>query len=238
MIDCFGIDVSIDEIRRWSELTAGPTGFGSEGWALQPYDPSSSRWPAAADHFFEHFFPIPCPDLPQASVMELGCGPGYNAGVLLPFIREFIGVDISVFCVALSKYRFARLDSASFHHTVYDVDLIVEKANTVDVVFGKYFFIHQPQERIRPMLEFSHRMLRPGGRIIIDRQTERFPWHIENDGEWVPGSDWWGFTIDRDWLVGQLREVGFDSIEIAPSGIYVKSVDRDDVIENIIARRA
>lgn len=111
MIDCFGIDVSEDEIRRWNILTAGPgpIGFGTGERLTQLYDPSSPQWQSLTEHFFEYFFPIPRTALTDMVVLELGCGPGYNASVLFPFIREFVGLDISPFCIAFARYRFARV---------------------------------------------------------------------------------------------------------------------------------
>ena len=233
-MDCFGINVSSDEIRRWTELTGRAP---IPDWALKPYDERSSLWRRMAKHFLRHHLPVPAVDLDEKRVMELGCGMGQNAGILLGRVGKYVGLDISVSCVAMARFAFARETRASFLHTVHDLGEIMHLRGVVDLVFGRYFFIHQPPERVRPMMEFAHTMLRPGGLLAIDRQIRQFPWKLNPDEEWVPGSGWWGFVHEREWLDWQLRDAGFDDVRFLPSGLHVRSLDSDAVLELVTARR-
>lgn len=130
------------------------------------------------------------------------------------------------------------MKGTSFYHTIHDADLIAEKAGTVDIVFGKYFFIHQPKERIRPMLEFSASMLRPGGKIVVDRQRyENYTGLMPSAEGWIPGDQWNGFVVERDWLLQNLLEVGFDEIKLTSSNLYVEGRGRSDILELVTATK-
>jgi SAM-dependent methyltransferase len=206
---------------------------------MRPFDESSSLWRRSVEHFFRYHFPLTMEEMAGKVVMELGCGSGWNAGILLRGpspIRFYVGLDISVFCVAMARYRFANHPMALFLHTVHEAGRI-SNLSGADVVFGKYFFIHQPKERIRPMIEFSHSMLSPGGVLVMDRQTVPFPWMADAVGEWVPGSEWSGFVTEREWLQQQLVDAGFVDVRFTPSGLYVRSLERDDVLEIVTARK-
>ena len=233
MRDCFGIETSHAEIRRWSELT---TEIVSD-WALRPYNPDSDQWDGAEEHFFKNHFPIEREELHGKIVMELGCGTGRNAAVVMRHADQYVGLDISVPSVALANQVFSRSHGfVDFYHTVYDADLMTAFEGRMGFVFGKYFFNHQPKERIAPMAAFAHRMLQPGGTLVIDRSRDLADLD-PIEGEWVPGERWTGFVIEREWYVEMLAALGFGGIRFVQSELYVKRVERRDVLELVLATK-
>lgn len=231
MTDCFGIEVSVEEIERWSRRSLELV----QSWATKPHDPGSSQWDRAADHLFKYHLPIEDTDLSGKVVLELGCGFGRNAAILRPY--EYYGLDISTAALARAEYDFSRwTHHVTFWHTVYHP--LVERTirEYVDLVFGKYFFNHQPPDRMVKMFEFSHRVLRGGGQIVIDRSRDHAGLRPP-EGEWTPGEEWTGFVQPREWYEAELRRIGFGCIKFIESELFVKRVGRNDVLELVVATK-
>jgi SAM-dependent methyltransferase len=235
MMDCFGVEISVEEITRWNALAAGPEGFTS--WnsdGLTPYPPDVSG-PLPAD-----FIPIKIPvgedELTGSSVLEVGCGIGGNAPVLLGIVGRYVGIDISTFALAVARYKFSRVPRAEFYHSAHDLDRISAMTGSFDGVFGIDFFYHQPWSRLKGIMAFAYRALRSGGWLKMDLLCrEGLP--ASEDGVDM-GAMWYGFDVALDQVEAWAGSLGFSSVERAyhtyPEAF---SGQKDDRRVNVICRK-
>jgi len=235
MVDCFGIEIAAEEIQRWNALAAGPEGFIH--WnddALAPYPPDVS-WPLP-----ESFIPIKIPvgeeQLQGASLLEVGCGIGGNAPVLLGYVDRYVGLDVSTFALALARYRFSRATKAEFYHTVHDAGQLNAMEECFDGVFGIEFFYHQPWSRLKRIMAFAYRVLKPGGWLKLDLLCRDGLRADEHDVEL--GALWHGFDPGLDRVHAWAESLGFASVERAYHTYPVAfSGQEDDRRVNVICRK-
>ena len=124
---------------------------------------------AERDHFWFHGFRrFVAPLLARAaggrttlSILDCGCGTGYN----LPMLRRHgraVGVDLTFSGLKYGAARGERrLAQASATHLPF-ADGAFDLVTSFDVLYGL------PDEAERAAFEEMHRVLRPGGRVIIN----------------------------------------------------------------------
>jgi SAM-dependent methyltransferase len=108
---------------------------------------------------------------PTDHAVDIGCGDGRRAALLLPFVRRVCGVDHQE-----RPLRFARLlvDSDRLELVRHDVaGGLPFRSETVDVVTAFEFIEHVPLSAARLVLADAHRALRPGGRLILTTPNRR-----------------------------------------------------------------
>lgn len=135
-----------------------------------------------------------------ADVLELGCGPGAEAGRLSKD-RTYTGVDISGVMIGIAREQ---VPSATFiEHDLTSIDL---PDGSFDAVVSLYVLGHLPSSEHRPTIERVHRWLRPGGIFCAS-----FPTGIGDDTEddWIGAPMFFG-GIGREATIATLRDVGFD----------------------------
>jgi len=95
-------------------------------------------------------------------VADVGCGPGRITGLLRGLGLDAFGVDLSPAMIELARRDFpgVRFDVGS----MTDLDL---PDASLDGVIAWYSLIHIPDEEIGTVLRHFHRVLRPGGRVMI-----------------------------------------------------------------------
>jgi SAM-dependent methyltransferase len=93
-------------------------------------------------------------------VAEIGCGPGHVGAFVRGLGRNVIGVDLSVNMIALARDR---LDAG----LVADLRQLPFGPGQIGGVLAFYSLIHVRREELRPALEECHRVLRPGGRLLL-----------------------------------------------------------------------
>jgi SAM-dependent methyltransferase len=115
--------------------------------------------------------------LPEgSSVLELGCGPGTDAGALSEG-RRYVGVDLSRVQLSIARRRVpgARLILGDFTSMAF-------RPASLDGIVAFYAFNHVPREEVRPTLERIYAWLRPGGRLMTSLLTTKADDRVE---EWL-----------------------------------------------------
>ena len=113
-------------------------------------------------------------------VVELGCGSGYGAALLMTqHPRSYVGMDIMPEQIALAKRR----DLTGAEFLVQDVAHMAnidDQSKDVVVVFG--ILHHVPQWR--EALAESHRILKRGGEIYVEEPDGRIIMLFERFFDW------------------------------------------------------
>lgn len=148
-------------------------------------------------------------------VADIGCGPGRVTAHLQALGVTAFGIDLSpqMIAVARQTYPGLRFDEGSMHA----LDLA---DGTLDGVVAWYSVIHTPPEHLPSVFAEFHRVLVPGGHLLLAFQV--------GDG-WRRISQAYGhelaldaYSLSPDHVVEQLGQAGF--VEIArllrrPSGM-------------------
>ncbi len=153
---------------------------------------------------------------------DAGCGPcGHVAAHLASRGLEVLGVDLSPRCVAL-----ARIEQPALRFEVMDMGALALEDGALDGVIAYYAFHYQPKVTLPAVVREFHRVLRPGGQLLI----------VAKEGA---GEGW----ID-DPMGGATRVfwAGFTAIELeslaAENGFRIAgSLARDPQPDEIAARR-
>jgi SAM-dependent methyltransferase len=104
---------------------------------------------------------------PDDTILEIGCGVGRVGSVLAPRCREWIGCDVSSNMIAHTRARLQQFPNVrAVEISGYDLQPIADQS--VDLVYCTIVFMHLDEwDRYNYVLE-ALRVLRPGGRIVID----------------------------------------------------------------------
>lgn len=104
---------------------------------------------------------------PTDTILEIGCGVGRVGRVLSPFVKEWVGCDVSANMIRLASRRLLGLPNVRFQEiSGYDLQPIPD--NSIDVVYTTVVFMHLEEwDRYNYVLE-AMRVLKPGGRFYCD----------------------------------------------------------------------
>lgn len=104
---------------------------------------------------------------PEDTILEIGCGVGRVGRVMSPFVKEWIGCDVSANMLRLAGRRLLGLPNIRLQEiSGYDLRPIAD--NSVDVVYTTVVFMHLEEwDRYNYVLE-ARRVLKPGGRFYCD----------------------------------------------------------------------
>ncbi|HVU34612.1 MAG TPA: class I SAM-dependent methyltransferase [Opitutaceae bacterium] len=99
--------------------------------------------------------------------LEIGCGVGRVGRVLSPFVKEWIGCDVSANMLRLAGRRLLGLTNTRLLEiSGYDLHPVPDAS--VDVVYTTVVFMHLEEwDRYNYVLE-AMRVLKPGGRFYCD----------------------------------------------------------------------
>ncbi|MDP3073376.1 MAG: class I SAM-dependent methyltransferase [Opitutaceae bacterium] len=99
--------------------------------------------------------------------LEIGCGVGRVGRVLSPFVRQWIGCDVSANMLRLAGRRLLGLPNVRLQEiSGYDLRPIADAS--VDVVYTTVVFMHLEEwDRYNYVCE-AMRVLKPGGRFYCD----------------------------------------------------------------------
>lgn len=144
------------------------------------------------------------PTRPGACVADLGCGPGRVAAFLASRGLRAIGVDVSQAMLARARCAHSNIPFARGQ-----LDELPIATGALAGATCWYSIIHTPPERLADTLEELHRVLEPGGHLLLAFQA--------NGGEAVHRPDAHGtglpFTSYRhalDDVTRRLDEANFD----------------------------
>lgn len=93
-------------------------------------------------------------------VVEIGCGPGHIGAFVRARGRRVVGLDLSE---AMARLAGSRLDAA----LTADMRGLPLASGQVGGLLAFYSIIHLPRTEVGGALEEFHRVLRPGGRVLL-----------------------------------------------------------------------
>jgi SAM-dependent methyltransferase len=104
---------------------------------------------------------------PNDVCLEIGCGVGRVGRVLSPFVKEWMGCDVSQNMLRLAGRRLLGLENTRLQEVSgYDLHPIADAS--VDMVYTTVVFMHLEEwDRYSYVLE-AFRVLKPGGRFYCD----------------------------------------------------------------------
>ena len=161
-------------------------------------------------------------------VADLGCGPGHVARYLHERGVSMLGIDLSPQMVEMAR----RLNPGiTFEQG--NMAALAAKDEAWAGIVAFYSLIHFPRAQVVQVLREFHRVLRPGGVLLLSFHAGQEVRHLE---------EWWGRPVsleavffEREEMEGYLREAGFAtelSMQRAP---YTREVPTQRVY--ILARK-
>jgi SAM-dependent methyltransferase len=109
--------------------------------------------------------------------LEIGCGVGRIGRMLAPFVKEWVGCDVSAKMLEFARRRTLGLGNVRLQEiSGYDLKPIPDAS--IDVVYSMVVFMHLDEwDRYNYVLE-AMRVLKPGGRFYCDNAN------IDDDLGW------------------------------------------------------
>ena len=99
----------------------------------------------------------------RAQVCDVGCGPcGHIASFLAGCGLDMVGIDLSPQCVALAK---AAQPELSFR--AMDMLEMTFNEESLDGLVAYYSILYTPKAHIPRLLREFHRVLKPGGKVLV-----------------------------------------------------------------------
>ncbi|MGW4724935.1 class I SAM-dependent methyltransferase [Streptomyces sp. NPDC004291] len=121
-------------------------------------------------------------------VADLGCGPGHITAHLDGLGLSAYGVDASPAMIGLARRAHPHL-----RFDVGSMDALDLADGTLDGVLSRWSVIHLPPDRLPPVLAEFHRVLAPGGHLLIGFSGSEGPEHPTQvfDHAVAPAYRWW-----------------------------------------------
>ncbi|MEV0224472.1 methyltransferase domain-containing protein [Streptomyces sp. NPDC050704] len=103
-------------------------------------------------------------------VADIGCGPGHVTALLHSLGLDAFGIDLSAEMVALAREAHSgiRFDQGS-------MTALGLEDGSLGGVLARYSIIHTPPERLPEVLAEFHRVLAPGGHLLLAFQAHDRP---------------------------------------------------------------
>ncbi|RSM34561.1 class I SAM-dependent methyltransferase [Amycolatopsis balhimycina DSM 5908] len=149
--------------------------------------------------------------------LDAGCGPGHFTAYLASLGVDASGIDLSPGMIDL-----ARRSHPDLRFEVGSMTDLALPGASVAGVLASWSLIHIPDESVPVTLGHFHRVLRPGGRLMIGYhvgagtrlKTQGYGGHPMRVNVHLR-QPWWlarrvreaGFTVDAEWLLNPAAEV-------------------------------
>ena len=143
---------------------------------------------------------------PTWVVGDLGCGTGALSGALAPHVAHVHAVDASPAMLSAARGRLADVCNVSLHEGSLEALPLPDASLDVAILM---LVLHHVAEPTRALSEV-HRVLRPGGRVLIADMRA----HAHAEYQEQMGHVWLGFdapTLER-WLM----DAGFSGMRFTP----------------------
>jgi len=156
---------------------------------------------------------------PEDTFLEIGCGVGRVGRVLSPFVKEWIGCDVSANMLRIASRRLLGLPNIRLQEVSgYDLRPIPDAS--VDVVYTTVVFMHLEEWDRYNYVREAHRVLRPGGRFYCDNVdlASKAGWAVFEDSlRFPPGERPAQISkcSTQPELEAFLRHAGFNDVKVA-----------------------
>lgn len=150
------------------------------------HDPDPVQYDSFATEYEEHAVSAPynalydrpamldlIGDVAGRRVLDAGCGPGLYVAELLERGAEVVGCDASPKMIELARTRVGEAAELRVH-SLNEPFRWVDDAS-IDVVINALVY-HYINDRVAFLVE-AHRMLRPGGVVVISTHHPAWDWH-------------------------------------------------------------
>lgn len=156
----------------------------------------------------------------KGPVCDLGCGPGMIAAWLQDHcaLNDLLGVDLSSRFVEEARKLHPRIE---FHQG--DMLALDFPADSWAGVTAFYSLIHIPRERVVEALKEIHRVLKPGGLLLLTFHIGSDMLHVEEFLDQPVNMDFLYFETGE--MEGYLREAGYVGIESYERDPYAPEVE-------------
>jgi SAM-dependent methyltransferase len=112
-------------------------------------------------------------------VLDIGCGPGYVTDYLRGMGLEAQGIDLSPEMIALAREAYPELTFETGDMTAVDLP-----DGSLGGVFSRSSIIHTPPEELPAVFSECHRLLAPGGHLLLMFQahtdTSQLAWAFDH----------------------------------------------------------
>lgn len=158
--------------------------------ALDFYDINAVLWSKAHSdkNYWKEEFTLYKRYLPQGKVLEVGCGGGRDAEVLMSLGFDYIGTDISE---GLLKVAIKTVPSLKFlKQDIYNLEF---PKGSLDGFWASAVFLHIPKSKISKALKSLKKIIKPGGVGFISVKEgvgEKFTDDVEKE---FAGKRFWSF---------------------------------------------
>ena len=106
-----------------------------------------------------------CVPTPDATMLDVACGPGILACALAPHARHVTGIDLTPAMIAQAQARQAAAGLANLAWQIGDATALPFEDARFDRVTTRYSFHHMPEPAA--VLAEMKRVCRPGGRLVV-----------------------------------------------------------------------
>ncbi|WP_410657599.1 class I SAM-dependent DNA methyltransferase [Amycolatopsis sp. lyj-112] len=138
-------------------------------------------------------------------VAEIGCGPGRITEHLHGLGLDVHGVDLSPEMIAVARKWYPHLD-----FRIGEMPGLSIEDGALAGVVAWYSIIHTPRERLPEIFADFHRILRPGGHLMLAFQVGDEVRHIEHAYGHDISCD--AYRLLPEAIAGQLGETGFSMV--------------------------
>ncbi|MEU9271727.1 class I SAM-dependent methyltransferase [Streptomyces sp. NPDC048251] len=162
-------------------------------------------------------------------VADLGCGPGHVTAHLDELGLSAFGVDTSPAMIELARQAYPRLRFDVGSMAALDI-----ADGVLGGVLARWSIIHTPPQELPVVLAEFHRVLAPGGHLLVGFSATDGPSHPTQvfDHTVAPAYRWW-----PDHLAAMLRKSGL--AEVARTVREPRPTDRRQFQEvHLLARKA
>lgn len=97
-----------------------------------------------------------------ASILDVGCGPGFKSAYLASKGFKVTGFDFSSEMIKIARREFPGIDFKVLD--IYNLDTLKE---TFDCVFAQAVLLHIPREKVFGIMELMKRKVKPGGLLYV-----------------------------------------------------------------------
>ena len=138
--------------------------------------------------------------------VDLGCGPGH----ITRYLAEY-GLDISGLDISRKMVKQARKLNPGLKFSTGDMRQLDVEDNHWAAIVSFYSIIHTPLAELVPALLEFHRVLEPGGALLLAFHMDAETLHLDQ---------WWDREVDLDFyfyrplhMLMNLQEAGFQQVE-------------------------